>query len=121
MKIFTGNFANVKKYEARGLYPVSIALSARYFSGDKFPQLAPAYSFMKEEEKEYTKQYKSVVLSRITPQFVFNILLQKGGGRDVVLLCHEKQGEFCHRRLVAQWLEENLSIQVPELGNMKGL
>jgi len=32
-----------------------------------------------------------------------------------VLLCWELPGQFCHRRLVAEWLEKNLLIEVPEL------
>jgi hypothetical protein len=30
------------------------------------------------------------------------------------MLCWEAPGEFCHRRLVAEWLEGELGIQVPE-------
>lgn len=37
-------------------------------------------------------------------------------GEDAILLCREKAGEFCHRRLVTAWLEESLGIEVPEWG-----
>jgi hypothetical protein len=30
------------------------------------------------------------------------------------LLCWEAPGKFCHRRLVAAWLEDALGIDVPE-------
>jgi uncharacterized protein (DUF488 family) len=36
-------------------------------------------------------------------------------------LCHEKAGEFCHRRLIADWLNRELGIEVPELGKMEDL
>lgn len=36
-------------------------------------------------------------------------------GPDVVLLCYEKPGQFCHRRLVAEWFEQELGLVVPEL------
>ena len=31
------------------------------------------------------------------------------------MLCWEPPGKFCHRRLVAKWLEEHLGVDVPEL------
>jgi len=36
-------------------------------------------------------------------------------GADAVLLCYEREGEFCHRRIVAAWLEAELGIEIPEL------
>lgn len=35
-------------------------------------------------------------------------------GEDAVLLCYEKPGDFCHRHLVSQWLNEN-GIRCSEL------
>jgi uncharacterized protein (DUF488 family) len=49
-------------------------------------------------------------LSKLDPQKVFSDL-----GQDAILLCWEKPGEDCHRRLVAEWLEGLLGIKVPEL------
>ena len=34
-----------------------------------------------------------------------------------ILLCWESLNVRCHRRLVAEWLEEKLGIVVPELGH----
>ena len=46
---------------------------------------------------------------------VIQELTALGGGHDVILLCFEKPGEFCHRHLVAQWLKSNLNIDVIEI------
>jgi len=35
-------------------------------------------------------------------------------GEDAILLCYEGIFQFCHRRLVAKWLEEQLNITVDE-------
>lgn len=35
--------------------------------------------------------------------------------KDVVLLCYESAGDFCHRHILADWITENLGIQVKEL------
>jgi hypothetical protein len=37
-------------------------------------------------------------------------------GEEAVLLCWEKPGEGCHRRLVAEWFEASLGVVVPEWG-----
>jgi hypothetical protein len=116
--IYTGNFANVKKYTAKGLYPISIALSARYFSGKCYRKLNPDRSFLDDEPKTYEKKYNKI-LEALNPVDVVNELFQISEGKDIVLLCHESQGVFCHRRLVAKWLEKNLNIEVKELGKME--
>ena len=117
MKIFTGNFANEKKYISAGLLPISIALSAKYFSGVLFRKLNPDWSFMNDSQSVYTKKFLSK-LDKLNPSLIFREIEFLSKGQDVVLLCHEKEGEFCHRRLVASWFETKLKIQVLELGNM---
>lgn len=37
-----------------------------------------------------------------------------GRGNDVALVCYEKPGEFCHRRIVAEWLKKAAGIPVEE-------
>jgi uncharacterized protein YeaO (DUF488 family) len=37
------------------------------------------------------------------------------GDRGLVLLCFEKPGQFCHRRVLAEWIEEQTGQVVPEL------
>ena len=36
------------------------------------------------------------------------------GGDDFVLLCWEQPGEFCHRLVVAAWLQKELGVVVEE-------
>lgn len=118
MKIATGNFANVKKYVAAGYYPISIAISARYFTGVSYRPLNPERSYMMEHENTYTPKFNRK-LELLNPNQVMNDLHKLSEGKNVVLLCHEAEGEFCHRRLVAKWLKEKLNIEVPELGKMQ--
>jgi hypothetical protein len=64
-------------------------------------------------EPEYTRIYNAQ-LAELSAQKVYNDLIALAGP-DAVLLCFEDPGKFCHRRLVAKWLEDNLEIEVPEL------
>ena len=118
MNIYTGNFANLKKYEGRGLFPISIALSARYFNGVCYKKLNPDWSFKDDFPSLYIPKYNQK-LKQLNPHVVMSELSQISNGKDVVLLCHEKEGDFCHRRLVAEWLEKELNIKVKELGKME--
>lgn len=84
------------------------------YIGARFPALEPPRKlfFARKAEhitqEEYEKGYKEEILSKLDPKQIYETL------RDQVLLCWENPGEFCHRRLVAQWIKENLEIEVPE-------
>lgn len=72
---------------------------------------------IKIEDKElYKKLYTEQVLNKLDSKQVFDEL-----GENTVLLCYEKKAGIengiatCHRRLVADWLEEKLNIKVDEL------
>jgi hypothetical protein len=81
-----------------------------------YKPLCPSYQLVMEYKKsiiteyEYERQYYSTILDCLDPKKVYREL-----GDDSILLCYEKSGEFCHRRLVAKWFKENLNIDVPEL------
>jgi hypothetical protein len=42
-------------------------------------------------------------------------------GDNAVLLCWEAPGYRCHRRLVAEWFEAELGVELSELGLARGL
>ena len=84
------------------------------YTGMSYPDLYPYWYFLSDykqsgDEAAYIKEYYKVVLNKLDPQKVYDDL------QDYVLLCYEKPGDFCHRRLVAEWLEKSLGVTVPEL------
>ena len=83
-----------------------------WYRGRVYKALAPSWELVNiKDEDIYRDRYKQQILDRLDPIKVFEDL-----GQDAVLLCWERSGEFCHRLLVAEWLEENLGIEVKELG-----
>ncbi|MBM4289839.1 MAG: hypothetical protein FJ135_17150 [Deltaproteobacteria bacterium] len=90
---------------------VSIALWAPgwYKGRRRYPALAPRRSMVKLDEASYRVEFQKI-LDRLDPRKVLEDL-----GEDAVLLCWEPPGKFCHRRLVAEWLESHLGIEVPEM------
>ena len=116
--MFTGYFGNLKNYDNNQNYNfVSIARFNRFWKGKEYKKLAPPAEIIKiEDENLYTKIYYEKVLNKLYPKEVYAEL-----GDNAVLLCYEKWDDiedgktFCHRRIVAKWLEENLGIGVEEL------
>lgn len=41
--------------------------------------------------------------------------LQQKFGNQIILLCHENIDEFCHRRLVADYIELKTGVYIPEV------
>ena len=97
-------------YRSRSKRLVSIALKTpEWFQGWHYPALAPREDMLHLGEEEYRREYQAI-LDKLDPRQVYADL-----GPNAVLLCWERPGEFCHRRLVAEWLEKNLGVKVPEL------
>lgn len=116
--MFTGYFGKMKSYpKTHGYRFVSIARFGKFWTGEEFKKLAPPAEIIKIRNEElYTKLYYEKVLNKLNPQDVYEEL-----GENAVLLCYEswesiKSGKtFCHRRIVAEWLQNNLCIEVKEL------
>lgn len=87
-----------------------------WYKGREYKKLAPKYSWWKEwksgklNNDDYIKLYKETVLNKLNPKEVYKDL-----GKDAVLLCWENKNKFCHRHIVANWLQEKLGIEVKEL------
>ena len=91
------------------------------YQGEYFSQLAPKLSFwqiwhnnigiISEEEnnKYYIAAYYNQVLKKLNPQEIYQQL------DNSILLCYEANNEFCHRHIVAAWLELFLNVSIPEV------
>ena len=81
--------------------------------------------FRKQIEDEYIKSYYDTRLKDLDVKELLYILKEKFG-YNIILLCHEKVDEFCHRRLDADYIELETGIYIPEVsvdekGNVKKL
>lgn len=111
----TSYFGN--KAASANLAAVSIARwPPRWWNGNRrYITLAPSIDLLNRSRaglswQQYVIEYRRDVLDRLDPAKVVADL-----GDDAILLCWEKPGEDCHRRLVAEWLEKFLGIIVPEM------
>ncbi|MEW6657204.1 MAG: hypothetical protein AB1424_00960 [Thermodesulfobacteriota bacterium] len=103
-------FSVLNRQNQLGERLVSIAFhSPKAYHGRSYPALAPRREMLKMDEAAYRVEYQKI-LDKLDPHKVFADL-----GEDAILLCWEAPGRFCHRRLVAEWLEKHLGVHVPEL------
>lgn len=109
------SYFNSGEWETKDV--VSIAgKSPEWYHGAEYKKLAPSFWFFEKYKRDgdkafYTEQYYKEVLNKLDPKEVYYEL-----GRNTVLLCWEKPGEFCHRHIVAEWLTNALNIEVTEIG-----
>ena len=65
-------------------------------------------------EYEYIKSYYETRLLSLNINELLEILYKKFGN-DIILLCHESIDEFCHRRVLADFIELETGIYIPEV------
>ena len=118
--------------------PGRISIARRAPRGDSgyrvCQQLAPGPWFMSVPPREYVRRYFEEILKPLDPRALHDRLVEMGGG-TAVLLCWERlpfttpdrwwekpESEdvnidfknWCHRTLVAAWMEDALGIEVKE-------
>ena len=71
-------------------------------------------SLKSQNELRYIKSYYE---TRLKDLKVYRLLetLQEKFGSQIILLCHEPINEFCHRRLVADYIYLQTGIYIPEI------
>ena len=117
--IFTGNY-----YECKAGNLISISHDkgrSAGFSGKTMSQLAPNRQFWDvwrdnigkisedENNRYYIEQYYKQILSKI------NIEELLKDEQNPILLCYEKGQEFCHRHIVAEYIEIKYGIKVRDI------
>lgn len=115
--IYTGYFAKTEDYKKAGLTPIGIAGKAPdFYEGVELKKFAPswdiysAYKYGNLNEFGYVERYIKERLNILDKQEVKQQLLSY---ENPILLCYEKDG-FCHRHILADWIEMNLGLVVKE-------
>lgn len=122
MKIYTSYVANVEKI--KGDYEViCIALWLPRYTKAKmlhYPKLAPSKNLLLRyknglcNEADYEKEYLNY-LETLNPSEIINDLKEMTTKEKIALICYEKPNAFCHRHLVAKWLNEKCGMAIQEI------
>jgi len=98
--------------------PHAVAISRgipKWYTGARYMPLAPSWALLNEKREDVFREQYLRQLAHLDPHTVLNDL-----GPDAILLCWERPGVFCHRRVGAEWLESETGIPVPEVSTAKG-
>lgn len=124
--IYTSNYANRAIGTGFSRIRTSITAPKGYHCDDEWLTVAPDWKTLlkpyKEgliDDAEYTRRYLNQLngqKERILTQY--KTLQEKHP--DAVLLCWCRPGAFCHRRLLAEWLETQTGTHIPEYGRASG-
>ena len=121
---YTSYYGNYRKF--KGMFRVSISRTAPINSYDlQLTKLAPTAELLQKHKsnsitnEEYTSVYHNQLLKLENDGYIAKFVkalstLQELKG-DVVLLCYEKRGDFCHRQLLAEYLNNNHNTNIREL------
>lgn len=104
-------------FKGPGRIGISRGFPRGYTKIPMFRQLAPGPWFNSVSKPEYEKLFYAQ-LAALNPQAVWDELHRLAGDAEPVLLCYERtpftDTNWCHRRMVASWLESTLGIVVNE-------
>jgi hypothetical protein len=107
--ILTSNF------KIAGHLPQAVAISLgvpRGWRGARCTVLAPPRPLIKIMDPEtFIPLYKAQVLDKLDPHKIIENL----GGDNFIMCCWEAPGVFCHRRVVAAWMQKHTGVLVKEL------
>ena len=111
--IYTSN------YRIAGRHPDAVATSQgipRWFRGRVYKALAPHRWMIKigaNGDPKEVARFRALYYEKIlAPLDVRQVLADLG--ETAILLCWEAPDSYCHRRLVAEWIERETGIVVPE-------
>jgi hypothetical protein len=80
--------------------------------------LAPGEWFKTTSQARYRDLYFGEILRPLDPRRTFDQLHEMGAGAEPILLCWERPpltaDNWCHRRMVAEWFQDKLGIEVQE-------
>ena len=113
--IYTSYFGKLKSLP-KNIIPVAICSGLpEWYHRGWYKKLAPTWKIWKHwdenhDEVRYRETYFSTVLAKLNQdtvveelnEFIRNYPL----GTEIALICYEKPEDFCHRHLVAEWLQE---------------
>ena len=120
VNIYTSYFGNLKNIP-KNIIPVSICLKVpKEYKGIQYKKLAPTYDILSHyketgDKTAYVLKYNKEIIKKLNAKDVVDDLLCMTGlkqGVDerkngIVLLCYETPEDFCHRHLIADWLNAN--------------
>ena len=115
MNIYTGYFGNVREYNGKHLVSVCLYQPRGWEAMDNYKPLNPTSEILKLKYKpdEYRIEYQKI-LDKVSYEDFIEYLKEKSEGKYVVLMCYETPDQFCHRHMIADWINSFGEYKVEE-------
>tara|TARA_R110002020_G_scaffold240290_3_gene453048 strand:+ start:5949 stop:6350 length:402 start_codon:yes stop_codon:yes gene_type:complete len=117
MKIYTSYYAKTNKLIKNNITPISVSLfNPKRLKNEikcSLKYLAPRYKMLQMSESQYIPKYLDI-LKNINPKTVIEDIKQASKGQDVALMCYEIPTDFCHRHMIADWLNKKTEYKIEE-------
>ena len=130
MMIYISYFGRINAIKAADKNAVFCAVCGGvpdWYNGNWCKKVAPRWVWWKEwhdkyagkyesEESKtfYIEKYNNTVLDKLCRNDIVDELKTIANGKNLYLLCFETPEKFCHRHLLADWLNEILDVKIVE-------
>ena len=115
----TGCFKQVNDGHTNGFISISLYPSKNDFVKYEYKSLAPNWKLFenlnkkKITEDQFIKSYDDQLVS-LSAEKVYEDLVNLVSGFEPIIMTSISKKKFCHRHLVAEWLENELGIIIEE-------
>ena len=115
----TGCFKHIDEEKNNGFISISLYPSKNDFVRYEYKSLAPNWKLFENLKSNNISQEKFIEefmeqLNNLNAITVFDDLKSLVTGFEPILMTNGNKKKFCHRHLVADWLQNELNIQVDE-------
>ena len=115
----TGCFKHIDEEKNNGFVSISLYPSKNDFVRYEYKSLAPNWKLFENLKSNNISQEKFIEefmeqLNSLNAITVFDDLNSLVTGFEPILMTNGNKKKFCHRHLVADWLQNELNIQVDE-------
>lgn len=115
----TGFFKQIKEESKNGFISISLYSSNNDYVKHEYKSLAPNWKLYEDlKSKKISEEIFSInyneQLESLNAKMVFDDLNSLVYDFEPILMTNGSKKKFCHRHLVAEWLEKKLNIQIDE-------
>ena len=115
----TGCFKQIEEEKNNGFISISLYPSKNEFVRHEYKSLAPNWKLFENLKSNIISQEKFIEefmeqLHSLNPNRVVDDLKSLVIGFEPILMTNGTKKKFCHRHVVADWLQNELNIQIEE-------
>lgn len=121
--LYTGSYFTTFGAPGRIVTSLGNPRSPAFAGLPHYSPLKPKRDHLRLGFEEYVEAYTRDILCRLDPFVVISDLRNLAQGATPIILCYERpplhRENFCHRKIVGDWLTRTLGLQVAEWSGIR--